>query len=65
MSFSAVDYIAVLGPGPGPLKCDPFRNIWSDAKEVITATELLNEAITDMAVISGGLSTFYVLFCVF
>jgi hypothetical protein len=54
MSTSVVDYFAVLGRSAGPLQCDPFTNLLSDEKNVITASEVLDEAITDIAVLTAG-----------
>lgn len=54
MSTNVIDYFAVLGRGPGDLKCDPFRNVFSDEKNIISASEVLAEAITDIAVIGSG-----------
>jgi hypothetical protein len=54
MSSSVIDYFAVLGRGSGPLQSEPFRNVWSDENNVITAEDVLNEAITDIAVLSAG-----------
>jgi hypothetical protein len=54
MSSSVIDYFAVLGRNSGPLQNDPFRNVWSDEKNIITATEVLNEAITDIVVLTSG-----------
>lgn len=54
MSTSVIDYFAVLGRGEGPLQCDPFTNLLSDEKNVITASEVLDEAITDIAVLTAG-----------
>jgi hypothetical protein len=54
MSTSVVDYFAVLGRSVGPLQCDPFTNLLSDEKSVITAREVLDEAITDIAILTAG-----------
>lgn len=57
MSTSVIDYFAVLGRGDGHLQCDPFTNLLSDEKNVITASEVLDEAITDIAVLTAGRNT--------
>jgi len=54
MSSNVIDYFAVLGRGPGDLRCDPFRNVFSDEKNIISAAEVLAEAITDIAVLQAG-----------
>lgn len=54
MSSNVIDYFAVLGRGPGELRCDPFRNVFSDEKNIISAAEVLDEAITDIAVLQAG-----------
>lgn len=54
MSSSVIDYFAVLGHKEGTLCYEPFRNVWSDEKNIITAAQVLDEAITDVAIISAG-----------
>lgn len=54
MSSSVIDYFAVLGHKDGTLCYEPFRNVWSEEKNIITAAQVLDEAITDVAVISAG-----------
>ena len=56
MSSNVIDYFAVLGRGSGELRCDPFRNVFSDEKNIISAAEVLDEAITDIAVLQAGAS---------
>ena len=54
MSSSVIDYFAVLGHKEGTLCYEPFRNVWSEEKNIITAAQVLDEAITDVVVLSAG-----------
>ena len=54
MSSSVIDYFAVLGRVSGPLQREPFRRDWSDDKAIISATDVLDEAITDIMVLTSG-----------
>ena len=51
MSTNVIDYFATLGKRQGPLVPKSFRPIWEESKKEISAGELWNSAITDIAVI--------------
>jgi len=60
-SHAVIDYFAVLGQqtqrqsGSPPLVYKPLRSSFSDdPKETSTASDILNEAITDIAILPNG-----------
>jgi len=59
-SHAVIDYFAVLGQqkntGDGsPLVYKPLRSSFSeDPKEISTASDILSEAITDIAILPNG-----------
>ena len=55
MSSNVIDYFATLGRKNGMLKSKNFRPIWAEENDKdITASDLWNSAITDVAIVFVG-----------
>jgi len=64
MSSNVIDYFATLGRKDGMLKCKDFRPIWAEENDKnISAADLWNSAITDIAIVFvGNIKNMYELF---
>ncbi len=55
MTSNSVDFFATLGRKPGPFNCKTFKSVWSDNNEVLSPSEIWNDAITDICVLTIGI----------
>jgi hypothetical protein len=54
MTSNVIDYFATLGKKPGAFSWKSYKSIWSDDNVKLSAAELWNDAITDIAVVTQG-----------
>lgn len=55
MTSNVIDYFATLGKKPGAFSWKPYKSLWSDDDNAkLSAAELWNDAITDIAVVTQG-----------
>lgn len=54
MTFNAIDYFATLGRKPGPFLCKSLRNVWREDDSLLRPTDIWNDAVTDIAIITEG-----------
>ena len=58
-SVNAIDYFAALGKPKGDLVLKKLPSLWEE-DEVCAASEVYNDAITDIAVVFPGLYSLFI-----